>query len=61
MTLFEQLAALQTEAINPRTTEIDLASTHDVVAMLHAEDRTVADAVGRILKAVDGLGSARRG
>lgn len=49
MTLFEQLAALQTEAINPRTTEIDLASTREVVAMLHAEDRTVADAVGLVL------------
>lgn len=49
MTLFEQLASLQTEAINPRTTEIDLASTRDVVAMLHEEDRTVADAVGLTL------------
>ncbi|MBC8124268.1 MAG: N-acetylmuramic acid 6-phosphate etherase [Candidatus Kapabacteria bacterium] len=49
MTLFEQLASLQTEAVNPHTTEIDLASTKDVVAMLHAEDRTVADAVGLVL------------
>ncbi len=49
MMLFEQLASLQTEAVNPSTTEIDLASTKDVVAMLHAEDCTVADAVGLVL------------
>jgi N-acetylmuramic acid 6-phosphate etherase len=49
MTLFEQLASLQTEAINPHTTEIDLASPRSIVAMLHEEDRTVADAVGLTL------------
>lgn len=62
MTLFEHLATLQTEAINPRTIEIDLASTREVVGMLHAEDRTVADAVELVLDhvatAVDLVASA---
>lgn len=47
--LFEQLAALQTEGINPRTVEIDRASAREIVDMLHAEDRLVADAVGEVL------------
>jgi len=49
MTLFEQLATLQTEAINPHTVEIDLAETRDIVEMLWNEDLTVADAVGMVL------------
>ncbi|MCX6141104.1 MAG: N-acetylmuramic acid 6-phosphate etherase [Candidatus Kapabacteria bacterium] len=60
--MFEHLAALQTEAVNPRTTEIDLASTREVVEMLHAEDRTVALAVELVLddvaEAVDLVASA---
>lgn len=34
-----------TERFNPRTAEIDRASTREIVALLNAEDRTVADAV----------------
>jgi len=45
MTLFEQLAALSTEAVNPHTSEIDLLSAREIVALINAEDRLVADAV----------------
>lgn len=45
MTLFEQLAALTTESVNQRTLGIDAGSARDIVSMLHAEDRTVADAI----------------
>lgn len=45
MTLFEQLAALSTEAVNPRTTGIDLLSAREIVRLINAEDRLVADAV----------------
>jgi N-acetylmuramic acid 6-phosphate etherase len=47
--LFDQLAALQTEGVNPRTVEIDRASAREIVGLLHAEDQTVADAVGAVL------------
>ena len=46
-----------TERTNPRTTDIDLLPTLDVLHLLNAEDRTVPEAVGRALpelaKAVD--------
>lgn len=45
MTLFEQLAALTTETVNPRTSEIDAGTAREVVGMLHAEDLTVAQAL----------------
>ncbi|RKZ16920.1 N-acetylmuramic acid 6-phosphate etherase [bacterium] len=44
-TLFELLRGLSTEARNPRTREIDLAGTREVLEMIHAEDRTVLDCV----------------
>lgn len=47
--LFDQLGALQTERINPRTVEIDRASTREIIDMLHAEDRLVSAAVGDVL------------
>ena len=57
MTLFEQLAHLTTEAINPETAEIDVASTHEIVELLHRQDKIVANAVaselGYISQAVD--------
>ncbi|HCN04011.1 MAG TPA: N-acetylmuramic acid 6-phosphate etherase [Bacteroidetes bacterium] len=49
VSLHDILARLTTEAVNPRTEDIDMASTEDVVARIHAEDRTVADAVGQVL------------
>lgn len=57
MNLFEQLSALSTEAINSATIDIDQVPTRQVVAMLHAEDEKVTDAVGsqlnEIAKAID--------
>jgi len=47
--LFELLRGLTTEQRNPRTREIDLASTEDCLRLLHAEDRQVADCVERVL------------
>ena len=52
MNLFEQLAHLTTEAINPRTTEIDLGSSRDIVGLLHAEDQLVDEAVGNELGSI---------
>ena len=49
MTLFELLSTLSTEEINPRTVEIDLASTRAMVEMLAEEDRRVAEAVALVL------------
>ncbi len=46
-----------TEQRNPRTTEIDVASSGEIVDLMHAEDRQVADAVyaerDRIAEAID--------
>jgi N-acetylmuramic acid 6-phosphate etherase len=39
------LQRLTTEARNPRTVGIDLASSEEILQLLHAEDRTVADRV----------------
>jgi len=44
--LFEQLQGLTTEARNPRTQGIDLASAAQILELMNAEDRTVAEAVG---------------
>jgi N-acetylmuramic acid 6-phosphate etherase len=41
-----------TERFNPRTAEIDRASTRDIVALLNAEDRTVAAAVAEEADAI---------
>ncbi len=46
-----------TERRNPRTTEIDVATSGEIVDLMHAEDREVADAVyaerDRIAEAID--------
>ena len=46
-----------TEQRNQRTTEIDVASSGEIVDLMHAEDREVADAVyaerDRIAEAID--------
>lgn len=47
--LFELLAGLRTEARNPRTLDIDLLSTEDLLRRIHAEDRSVLDAVEAVL------------
>ncbi len=43
--LFETLQSLTTESRNPRTMGIDLADTREILGILHAEDRLVADRV----------------
>jgi N-acetylmuramic acid 6-phosphate etherase len=43
--IFEELASLTTEQQNPRTRGIDLASTKEILELMNAEDRSVADVV----------------
>lgn len=43
--IFEGLQRLTTESRNPATTGIDLASTEEVLRLLHGQDRTVLDPV----------------
>lgn len=45
MTLFDQLALLSTESVNPRTVGIDMLPAREIVALLNAEDATVHAAV----------------
>lgn len=47
-----RLDQIDTEQVNPRTREIDRASTLDVVRMINAEDQLVAAAVERVLPQV---------
>ncbi len=47
--LFEVLASLTTEARNPRTMEIDLVPTEEVLRLIHEEDRRVLDMVSGVL------------
>jgi N-acetylmuramic acid 6-phosphate etherase len=61
-TLHAQLQQLVSEGRNPRTTDIDLMSSHEIVSAINAEDRGVAEAVGKVLpqvaRAVDAIVSA---
>ena len=63
--LFEQLKELTTEQRNPRTREIDLASTERILELMNDEDATVAaavrSAVPDIARAVDLVTAALRG
>lgn len=52
MTLFEQLTALTTEAVNPATADIDLLPARKIVGLINAADTTVADAVETVLDSV---------
>lgn len=45
MTLFDQLASLSTESVNPRTAEIDTLPAREIVNLLNAEDSLVHHAV----------------
>jgi N-acetylmuramic acid 6-phosphate etherase len=55
--LFEQIKNLDTEKTNPRTVNIDILDTHEVLVLINAEDKTVPHAVAEqipnITKAVD--------
>jgi len=46
---FDEFARLATEQRNPRTFDLDTLGTADILERIHAEDRTVPDAVGREL------------
>lgn len=46
------LAQLTTEGINPATVDIDMRSTAEIVALINAEDRSVAEAVQRELSSI---------
>lgn len=52
MSLYETLATLTTEAVNPDTVGIDAVGTADVVRMLNQQDQTVAKAVEEVLNDV---------
>jgi len=41
-----------TEQVNPRSTDIDRRSTLEILTIINQEDRTVADAVSRVLDSV---------
>ncbi len=45
--IFDEIAALPTESINPRTLALDEASTGAILEMINHEDRQVAPAVAR--------------
>jgi N-acetylmuramic acid 6-phosphate etherase len=50
--VFDEIASLRTEAINPRTTRIDKASTLGILKAINREDLLVAPAVGRNLAGI---------
>lgn len=60
--LHSQLQKLVSEGRNPRTTDIDLMSSLEIVSAINAEDRGVAEAVGKTLpqvaRAVDAIATA---
>ncbi len=62
--IFEELQFLTTEKRNPRTRGIDLASTTEILELMNAEDRTVAETVRReiprITMAVDFIAESFR-
>ncbi len=45
-TLFKELEALATEQRNPRSMQIDMASTRDILRIMNEDDRLVPEAVG---------------
>jgi N-acetylmuramic acid 6-phosphate etherase len=51
-TIFEEIAALPTESINPRTRHLDTVSTARILNMINGEDRLVAPAVAKQLKPI---------
>jgi N-acetylmuramic acid 6-phosphate etherase len=50
--VFAEIAALTTEAVNPRTTDLDSRSLREVLALLNDEDQTVPLAVRSELEAI---------
>lgn len=58
-TVMSELSGLISEERNPGTLDIDLMSTTDILTTINREDRTVAEAVGRVIpdvaRAVDAI------
>jgi len=52
--IFDEIAALPTESINPRTLALDEASTEAILEMINHEDRLVAPAVAREMEHIAG-------
>ncbi|MGQ9604277.1 MAG: N-acetylmuramic acid 6-phosphate etherase [bacterium] len=50
--IFEEISLLPTEAINPRTKNLDKASVVEILRMMNKEDSKVALAVGRVIKRI---------
>ncbi len=50
--VFEEIAGLATEAVNPRSTDLDRLSTPQILALINDEDQTVAAAVRREIDAI---------
>ena len=48
-----ELGELTTESRNPRSTDLDSMSTAQVLALMNDEDRTVPEAVARVLPAIE--------
>ncbi len=51
--VFDQLRGLTTEAVNPRSRDLDALTTRQVLETIHAEDLGVAAAVGAVLDEVE--------
>jgi N-acetylmuramic acid 6-phosphate etherase len=56
-TVFQELAGLVTESRNPKTNDIDIMNTEEIVYLMNEEDHKVADAIAKeipyIVEAVD--------
>jgi N-acetylmuramic acid 6-phosphate etherase len=50
--IFDEIAALPTESINPRTVALDRSSTLGILKMISREDHMVAPAVRKVIPAV---------
>ncbi len=50
--VIDELRALETEAVNPRTVDIDKLSAIDITKRINDEDKTVAETVARALPAI---------
>jgi N-acetylmuramic acid 6-phosphate etherase len=50
--VFEEISGLPTESINPRTRRLDEASILRILRMINREDRLVAPAVGKQIRAI---------
>ena len=49
----EILSSLKTESRNPKTLELDLMSTHELLEIMNEEDKRVIDAVRKVLPKVE--------